>query len=200
MGCMFAQKTTELIRRIRRYRSIGYSVLVINYIADNRYESAGESQPPSQPPSHKITTHDMDSFDAIKVSRLSEIDGTVNNNSYKVVVIDEGQFFPDLLEYVTRWVDSKDIHVVVAGLSADSERRPFGDMLRLIPHADEFQQLTALCAVCRDGTLAQFSKFLGAEVKQENQVAVGGLNEYIPVCRRHFQSTSYSTESSAQPK
>lgn len=196
MGCMFAQKTTELIRRIRRYRSIGYSVLVINYIADNRYESKGESQTPLQ----TITTHDMDSFDAIKVSRLSEIDEAVNNNSYKVVVIDEGQFFPDLLEYVTRWVDSMDIHVVVAGLSADSERRPFGDMLRLIPHADEFQQLTALCAVCRDGTLAQFSKFLSAEVKQENQVAVGGLNEYIPVCRRHFQSTYYSVDSSAQPK
>jgi len=186
MGCMFAQKTTELIRRIRRYRSIGFNVLVINYIADNRYDSQGSSQ--------KIVTHDKESFDAIKISSLAEIDNTIRNTPYQVIVIDEGQFFPDLFKYVTAWVDSMNIHLVVGGLSADSERRPFGDMLRLIPHADEFLQLTALCSVCRDGTLAQFSKFLGNQVKQENQVAVGGQNEYIPVCRRHFLSSHDQTE------
>ena len=37
IGCMFAQKTTELLRRVRRYKSIGYKVLVVNYIADRRY-------------------------------------------------------------------------------------------------------------------------------------------------------------------
>jgi thymidine kinase len=30
MGCMFAQKTTELLRRIRRFKAIGYKVLVVN--------------------------------------------------------------------------------------------------------------------------------------------------------------------------
>jgi hypothetical protein len=37
IGCMFSQKTTELLRRVRRYKSIGYKVLVVNYIGDNRY-------------------------------------------------------------------------------------------------------------------------------------------------------------------
>ena len=37
LGCMFAQKTTELLRRIRRFKSIGYNVLVINYSKDTRY-------------------------------------------------------------------------------------------------------------------------------------------------------------------
>ena len=77
--------------------------------------------------------------------------------------------------------------MVVAGLSGDSERRPFGDILKLIPLADEFVQLTALCSLCRDGTIAQFSKYIGSATKTENQIAVGGSDSYIPVCRRHFQ-------------
>ena len=170
---------------------------MINFIGDNRYCSED---------TNLIVTHDEDKQEAIKVSRLADTDKLVKSTPYHVVIIDEGQFFPDLFDYVTNWVDTMDIHVVVGGLSADSERRPFGDMLRLIPHADEFQQLTALCSVCRDGTSAQFSKFLGASAKQENEVAVGGADKYIPVCRRHFLSSPYPSPSqdqdnaSAQPK
>jgi thymidine kinase len=91
-----------------------------------------------------------------------------------------------LVKYVSEWVDSFGLQVVVAGLSGDSERRPFGDILRLVPLADEFVQLTALCSLCKNGTVAQFSKYLGADVKNENQIAVGGLDRYVPVCRRHF--------------
>lgn len=175
LGCMFAQKTTELIRRIRRYRSIGYEVLVINYIGDNRYGT------------NEIATHDDEKQVAHKVSKLEELDSLVRTHPYKVIVIDEGQFFIDLVKYVTSWTDDLGINVVVAGLSGDSERRPFGDILRLIPYAEEFQQLTAFCSVCRDGTLAQFSKYLGKDNKSENQVAIGGVDKYIPVCRRHFR-------------
>jgi thymidine kinase len=173
---MFAQKTTELIRRIRRFRSIGYSVLVVNFVGDDRY---GQGL-------NEITTHDQDKQEAVKVSKLEQVDGIVRNGMIKVIVIDEGQFFPDLVKYVSEWVDSFGLQVVVAGLSGDSERRPFGDILRLVPLADEFVQLTALCSLCKNGTVAQFSKYLGADVKNENQIAVGGLDRYVPVCRRHF--------------
>lgn len=176
LGCMFAQKTTELIRRIRRFRSIGYSVLVVNFVGDDRY---GQGL-------NEITTHDQDKQEAVKVSKLEQVDGIVRKGTTKVIVIDEGQFFPDLVKYVSEWVDSAGLQVVVAGLSGDSERRPFGDILRLVPLADEFVQLTALCSLCKNGTVAQFSKYLGVDVKNENQIAVGGLERYIPVCRRHF--------------
>lgn len=176
LGCMFAQKTTELIRRIRRFRSIGYSVLVVNFVGDDRY---GQGL-------NEITTHDQDKQEAVKVSKLEQVDGIVRKGTTKVIVIDEGQFFPDLVKYVSEWVDSAGLQVVVAGLSGDSERRPFGDILRLVPLADEFVQLTALCSLCKNGTVAQFSKYLGVDVKNENQIAVGGLDRYVPVCRRHF--------------
>ena len=36
VGCMFSGKSTELIRRIRRFQSIGKRVMVVNHTLDNR--------------------------------------------------------------------------------------------------------------------------------------------------------------------
>ena len=58
IGCMFSQKTTELLRRIRRYKSIGYKVLVINFIADTRY---GEEC---------IASHDKEVEKAVCIEKL----------------------------------------------------------------------------------------------------------------------------------
>jgi len=168
---MFAQKTTELLRRIRRYESIGYRVLTVNYVGDTRYGK------------DCISSHDREQQTAVCVSALSEVDARVRSGDYQVIAIDEGQFFPDLFDHVTQWVDHLDVHVVVVGLDGTFDRAPFGDMLRLLPHAEEVERLTAYCAVCRDGTPGIFSKrtMAGTEV-----VAIGGAAMYQPVCRAHF--------------
>lgn len=172
IGCMFSQKTTELLRRVRRYKSIGYKVLIINFINDTRYGK------------ECIASHDKELEKAICVGQLAEIDALLREGGYQVVAIDEGQFFPDLYPYITAWADQLPIHIVVAGLDGTSERQPFGDMLRLIPHAEEVERATAYCAVCRDGTIAVYSKYKGSDSK--DTVAIGGADLYQPVCRAHF--------------
>ena len=171
IGCMFAQKTTELIRRIRRYKAIGYNVLVVNYSGDTRYGT------------NKIISHDTESNDAICVTRLAEVGTQVASGTYQVLIIDEGQFYSDLYPCVKIWADTLPIHIVVTGLDGDSDRRPFGDILKLIPLAEEVERLSALCSVCKDGTLAHFSKAL---ILKEEQVSIGGANCYVPVCRKHY--------------
>lgn len=177
IGCMFAQKTTELLRRVRRYKSIGYKVLVVNFIGDTRY---GEEC---------IASHDKEVEKAACVDKLSKIDALVRSGEYNVIAIDEGQFFTDLYEYVTAWADQLPVHIVISGLDGTSERTAFGDMLRLIPHAEEVERLSAFCAVCRDGTVATYSKYFGEQPKYENGVAIGGAEAYRPVCRKHFLSS-----------
>jgi len=171
LGCMFAQKTTELLRRIRRYKAIGHKVLVVNYIGDIRYGS------------NKIASHDVDTYDAVCVKSLHEVGDQVMSGDYQVVIIDEGQFYEDLYPFVTKWADTLPIEIVVAGLDGDSNRNPFGDLFRLIPHAEEKEFLTAFCAVCKDGTQAHFSKCSRAKV---NQIEIGGADTYMPVCRKHY--------------
>jgi thymidine kinase len=75
------------------------------------------------------------------------------------------------------------VHIVVAGLDGDSARNPFGDMLRLIPHAEEVERLTALCAVCRDGTVGMYSKRI---ISKKELISIGGAESFIPVCRTHY--------------
>jgi thymidine kinase len=192
IGCMFAQKTTELLRRVRRYKSIGYKVFLVNFIGDNRYGT------------DCIASHDKDIEKAVCVSVLSEIDRMVSFGDYNVVAIDEGQFFPDLFEYVTNWADRLPVHIVIAGLDGNAKREPFGDMLRLIPQAEEVERLSAFCSMCRDGTVATYSKkMVGADPvpllrrdlslqgapfvrDPQNQIVIGGADIYKPVCRKHF--------------
>jgi thymidine kinase len=79
-----------------------------------------------------------------------------------------------------------DVHVVVVGLDGTFDRAPFGDMLRLLPHAEEVERLTAYCAVCRDGTPAIFSKRTQALAGDIKVMVIGGAAMYQPVCRAHF--------------
>jgi thymidine kinase len=174
IGCMFSQKTTELLRRIRRYKSINYKVLVVNYIGDTRYGN------------ECIASHDKEIEKAACVELLKSVDHLVRSGEYNVIAIDEGQFFKDLYEYVTAWADELPVHIVISGLDGTSERTAFGDMLRLIPHAEEVERLSSFCSVCCDGTVATFSKYFGEVPKDENGVAIGGAEAYRPVCRKHF--------------
>jgi thymidine kinase len=175
---MFSQKTTELLRRIRRYKSINYKVLVVNYISDNRYGT------------ECIASHDKEYEKAICVENLKSIDTLVKSSEFNVVVIDEGQFFTDLYEYVTQWADTLSVHIVIAGLDGTSERNPFGDILRLIPHAEEVERLNSFCSVCCNGTIANYSKYCGTTVKDDSDVVIGGMELYKPVCRKHLLDSS----------
>jgi len=163
IGCMFANKTTELLRCAREYKASGISVLLINHSTDTRY---GENC---------IKTHDGDYENSISVEYLRD----VNIQNYQVIIIDEGQFFRDLFTYVTMWADTRDIKIIVAGLSGNSSREPIGDILRLIPHADEIQHMTTRCSLCDEPAI--YSKFIG-----NGFPGVGGTESYSQVCRKHL--------------
>ena len=62
----------------------------------------------------------------------------------------------------------------------------FGDILRLIPHAEKVKKLSALCLECNDGTEAFFSKRIDTE--NSDIINVGAADKYIAVCRKHFNT------------
>jgi thymidine kinase len=103
------------------------------------------------------------------------------------VVVDEAQFFVDcLIPFVREAVDRHGKHVIVVGLDGDAGRRPFGDVLALMAHADSIEKKTALCSHCGDGTPAIFTRRFTAAPAGAGQIAVGGADMYEPVCRAHF--------------
>jgi thymidine kinase len=167
IGGMFSGKSTELIRRINREKSINKKIIIINFIDDNRYSS------------NSISTHDMIKVNCVKVEKLFEIPEELLNN-YDSIFIDEGQFFYDLYAFVQKFIDK---HIVISGLDGDSNQKSFGDILNLIPLCDTVDKLCAYCSKCNNGTLAPFTKKITKDTKQFD---IGGSDKYIPVCRFHL--------------
>jgi len=172
IGNMFSGKSTELIRRINREKSIQKKILVINYSGDNRYAN------------NAVATHDQTKVNCLILTNLSDFNkGLIN--SYDSFFIDEGQFFQDLYTFVIDLVDNCKKHVVVSGLDGDYNRNMFGEIIKLIPICDSVDKLHAYCNKCNNGTIATFTKKLNCE-NNVNIIDIGGSNKYIPVCRNHY--------------
>ena len=179
-GPMFSGKTTSLIDKVNRFISVrkiqnkSAKVLIINFIGDNRSTETEDGLTPHV--ERKIVDGDKT---VMKVGNLTD----VNVEPYDYIVIDECQFFNDLVENVMTWLSMKK-HIHCSGLIADSDRCIFGDLYELIPRADHVEQLKAFCAICGDKILnAPFTKCI---TEKENQTLIGGKGNYIPVCGKHF--------------
>ena len=169
LGPMFSGKTTHLIQIYNKHKFIGTNVCVINYFADTRYGLDAV-----------VSSHDLAKMPCVMSNTLAE-----SRDKWmpaQVVIINEGQFFPDLFETVIEMVDLLGKEVYVCGLDADFKRQPFGDILRLRPYCDRVQKLNALCAYCKDGTNAIHSHRI---VSCDDQVLIGS-DVYVPLCRTCF--------------
>jgi len=173
MGCMFSGKSTEIIRLVNRYKALDNKILTINHISDSRYKQ------------NSIVTHNKVSLDCTSLNSLCDVNKMDIYNSLDVIVIEEAQFFDDLYEFVLNAADNDNKIILIVGLDGDSNRNEFGDIIKLIPKCDTVKKLHALCSVCKDGTLACFTKRL---VDNKEQVLIG-VNEFIPVCRYHYNNT-----------
>ena len=93
------------------------------------------------------------------------------------ILIDEAQFFPNLVSFVSYAADVCGKHVVVAGLSGDYRRRPFGEVMQLVPLADAWQMIHATCHTCQAPAI--FTVRLDErEGEGEGVVQVGGEDLY----------------------
>ena len=171
IGNMFSGKSSELIRRINREKSINKKIIVINYSGDNRYSK------------NDVATHNNIKVKCLKVSSLNEITLDIIKN-FDSFFIDEGQFFPDLYSNVSNLVDVHKKHVVVSGLDGDYNRNMFGDIIKLIPICDTVDKLSAYCNKCNNGTLAPFSKKY--KTGNGSVIDIGNGDKYLPVCRFHY--------------
>ena len=178
IGPMFAGKSSALQSIMRRRTAIGWTVLVIKPVIDKRYDGLNE-----------VVNHDMQRCPAVAVETLMELYGVMDFQKAQLIIVEEGQFFGDLVEFVLKAVEVATKHVVVVGLDGDAHRKPFGQILDLIPLADEVQRLYALCKMCGDGTAARFTCAMNAgaaAATAEGKPQIGGPDTYAPLCRRHY--------------
>lgn len=143
VGLMFAGKTEELIRLVRRALYARRSVQVFKPALDTRSEMT------------EIRSHDGALYEALAVSTSKGILPKVEVST-DVVAIEEAQFFDEGIVEVCGVLADQGCEVIVTGLDMDFRGQPFGPMPALLAVADEVVKLRAICARCgRDASRSQ---------------------------------------------
>ena len=164
VGPMFSGKTTRLINIYHDLYETS-NIKVINYSGDTRYHSS------------MLSTHDKIMIPCVFTNKLSDVCDEQHLENNDVVLINEGQFFPDLYDVVCNLVEKYKKRVYICGLDGDFKRRKFGALLDLIPICDKVVKLSARCHNCDNHAI--FSHRITAE----NEQVVIGSDNYVPLCR-----------------
>lgn len=170
-GSMFSGKTEELLRRLRRAKIARQTVEIFKPTIDMRYDETD------------VVSHDRNAIASTPVDNSANI--LLLSSQVDVVGIDEAQFFDEGLVEVAQRLADQGVRVVIAGLDMDFRRQPFGPMPGLCAIADSVTKVHAVCVEC--GRLASYSF---RRVQGDQQVMLGELNEYSPLCRNCYRKCS----------
>ena len=176
IGPMFSGKSSYLINNIKKSQENNEKILVINHSIDKRYNE------------NKITNHNKVSINCISLCYLENIfkycnEKNIDLDSVHHIYIDEAQFFPDLEKVVKLMLKTyTNLKITCVGLDGDFKQQVFNDgqLLKLIPYADNVEKLYSRCAYC--GGKASFTK---RKIDSEKQVIVASKDIYEAVCYIH---------------
>ena len=175
LGPMFSGKSTRLIEIIRKYTYKAKKTIMIKFFADKRYSEKSE-----------VVTHDLIKYDSIDCEKLR--DSIEKIKEYDVIGIDEGQFFPDLVE-VCEELSLLNKIVIIAALNGDFRMEPFPVISRIISKADKIKLLKAYCFNCHKD-----AKFSLRIVQSNETVLIGAGDAYKPACRQCHRYFSMERE------
>lgn len=187
-GPMFSGKSTELIRQIRREQIAEKEMQLFKFAEDVRYA-----------PPEALASYDGSTIQAIPVSRTRDLIARLQPET-QLVVIDEIQFFDDIIiDYVSHLVDQGK-RVMAAGLNLDfrGEPFPFGygssrTIADLLVRADFIVKLSAVCTYREQGgqrcgrEATRTQRLVGGEPAHYSDPVkmIGAQESYEARCVRH---------------
>ncbi len=176
-GPMFCGKTSSLLHKLSLHHMCGKKTLYVNSALDTRTNAAFSTHNP-------LFKLDI-SFDAVKVRSLHDL-MEKDIKSYDVIGIDESQFFPDLVGFVSCLVNTMNKVVYVGGLTGNASMELFGHMHQLIPMANKVTTLSAICESCTKRGEMRDANFTRRLMATQDIIQVGGHDMYLPVCRECY--------------
>lgn len=171
-GNMYAGKTEELLRRIRRLEYAKKTVIVFKPKLDNRY-SEGE-----------VVSHNNERVRSINISNPKDIMKYVDPLPY-AIAIDEVQFLGREVIGICEELAYKGVRVIVAGLDKDFRGEPFGIMPELLARAEYVTKLQAICQVCGAPATRTQRIINGKPAKYTDPVILVGAKEHYEARCRH---------------
>ena len=171
-GPMFAGKTEELLRRIKRLEYAKRDILVFKPNVDSRFEE------------NEVVSHNNNRTKSVNIKTSKDILIHVTKET-DVVAVDEIQFLdkdtPDVLNYLA----DMGKRVIVSGLDTDFRAEPFSFMPVLLSISEYVTKLTAVCVKC--GTPATRTQRIvnGKPARYLDPIVLIGASEaYEARCRK----------------
>jgi len=165
VGCMFAGKTWLLISIIKHFKnSKKLRCLMIRNSRDKAVDKHNKL--------FEKIYHEM-----VDSNKLLE----VVTDGYDAIFIDEGQFFPDIVEFANEQLKLSK-YVFVACISTDFNGNQFENIGELLAISDDICKCYSICAKC--GAYASLT--IRTKVECTKKIVVGGEDMYEPNCRPCF--------------
>ncbi len=170
-GPMFAGKTEELLRRIKRMEYAKKNIVLFKPAMDTRYESLD------------VTSHNHNRAQSVPIQESREILEHVTKET-DVVGIDEVQFLDNNVVGIIDALADQGKRVILTGLDLDFRGEPFSMMPSIISKAEFVDKLTAICLHCGAPATRTQRIIDGKPAKYYDPIVLIGASEsYEARCR-----------------
>lgn len=179
-SAMNAGKTTALLQSSYNYQERGMNTLLYT-VATNSQENE-----------YKIIKSRIGLTARARIfnkytNLFEQIENLYNKNIIHCVLIDECHFLNrKQVEDLTKIVDVLNIPVLCYGLRTDFRAEVFLGSLWLLAWADKLIELKTICYCGHKANRVLRIDDKGLIIRDGHQIMLGGNNDYISVCRKHF--------------
>lgn len=175
VGCMFAGKTEELIKRIKVLHYAKKKLQVFKPRIDNRYSE------------EEIASHCGSRYQSQQINKAREILDLVEDDCVAVFV-DEVQFLDQEIVAVSDILAKRGIRVILAGLDTDFRGEPFAIIPELMANAEFVTKLAAVCSCCGSAATRTQRLINHQPAKYTDPIIlIGAMETYEPRCRHCHQ-------------
>lgn len=179
-SAMNAGKSTTLLQSSFNYQERGMNPVIFTAALDDRYGIGKVSSRIGLQSDAFLFKPETDLFKAIE---------TLNSEDKRhCILIDECQFLSKEQVYqLTEVVDKLHIPVLCYGLRTDFLGELFEGSKYLLSWADKLVELKTICHCGRKANMVIRTDEHGNAIAQGDQVAIGGNDRYVSVCRQHYK-------------
>ena len=178
-SAMNAGKSTVLLQASHNYRERGMHTYLMTAALDDR-TGAGKIG------SRIGLAQDAETF-ADGENLFERIEERHQAQHLACVLIDEAQFLSDdQVWQLARAADRLGVPIMCYGLRTDFQGETFPGSARLLAIADELREIRTICWCGRKATMVRRMDGEGRVLEEGDQVAIGGEDRYVSLCRRHW--------------
>ncbi|WED25566.1 thymidine kinase [Vibrio sp. DW001] len=177
---MNAGKSTTLLQSSFNYQERGMNPVIFTAAFDDRYGVGKVSSRIGLQSDAHLFRQDTDLY--------AEIEKLNNEQKLHCILVDECQFLSKEQVYqLTEVVDKLNIPALCYGLRTDFQGELFEGSRYLLSWADKLVELKTICHCGRKANMVIRTDASGEPIAEGNQVAIGGNDLYVSMCRLHYK-------------